>query len=299
VWIQKRFGSGICAVIERNENKVSEPSLLVTLSGLGQAMSEKNYLFSNLRKRLALRDQWVVQFDYRGYGDSCGELHDATLQTMLSDALEVLQAVTANVSPQKIYFVGNMLGAVIAQQAALEWEQRTNIPCIPILISPLLKKMPDYRRLFSQQAIKLLDSDGYVDSQLLVPGYDYYTLNDFNWEQYQYFAALGAHMLYLHGQCIAKELLEQLNEVNPLELFNQSLHGVHLINGEQDQETIQLSAEIKDAKVYTLADVRHFYNHPKAMDQLIDIIQSIVETENKQILINHECEKGWGEHAND
>lgn len=52
MWKQRWLGKNkeICGLIEYGSNECD--SLVVTFPGLGQAMSEKNYLFSNLRKHL-------------------------------------------------------------------------------------------------------------------------------------------------------------------------------------------------------------------------------------------------------
>jgi len=276
MWEQRRFGAdqAIFAVIEHPE--AARTDLIVTLSGLGQAMSEKNYLFSNLRKRLASKQKWVLQFDYRGHGDSAGELGDASLATMVSDTLEVLATVTKEHEPQRIFLVGNALGAVVAQTVSLEWEQHSGILCCPILISPPLS-LAHSSEVFPDAIRKQWRKEGSLDSQLLIPGYDYYTLSDFNMEQYRYVTKLGAHLLYLHGQCIGYSLLEELDKLDPLRLFSQNEQRINLICGEDDKETIELALNyLPNATLHQLSGVAYYHQHPAAMDNLIDIIETIV-----------------------
>ncbi|MBO8162733.1 MAG: alpha/beta fold hydrolase [Brevibacillus sp.] len=278
MWTQMRFGvdQGIFGLVEKTPRPGQKQPLIVTLAGLGQAMSEKNYLFSNMRKRLAYEGRWVVQFDYRGYGDSYGELGQATLSTMLEDAQVVLKTVTASEQPSKLYLVGNALGAVIAKQLAVVWEEEHGIPSIPILISPPLKKLPPSSAVFPAEVLARLAQDGYVDSQLLVPGHDYYTLSDFCPNQYEYFTALGAHMLYLHGQCIGSGMIADLDRLDPPALFGQGNDICPLICGEHDDETARLARQMGRFRLYQLSGVTYYHQHPAAMDQLIGIVQSIV-----------------------
>jgi pimeloyl-ACP methyl ester carboxylesterase len=284
MWTQRRFDrdKGIFAIEEKPDHAIPK-ELILTLPGLGQAMSEKNYFFSNLRKRLAMQEHWVIQFDYRGLGDSYGELGEANLSTMLSDTLEVLSSVTKDYYPERVFLIGNALGAFIAQRAAIKWEEGTGIMCIPILISPPLEKLPRYQTIIPSKALQLLKLGEAIDSQQLVPGFDYYTLEDFDSKQYQYFTSLGAHMLYLHGQCIGKSMLEDLNDIgDPVELFNRNLHGVHVICGELDTITQEKAKGIQDCKLHLLKNVTHYYRHPSAMDQAISIVESLINDSKKE-----------------
>jgi pimeloyl-ACP methyl ester carboxylesterase len=278
MWKQIRFGAdqGIAGIVERPDKLDASLPLIMTFPGLGQAMSEKNYLFSNLRKRLAEERLWCVQFDYRGCGDSEGELGQTSIASMVADALQVLSDVTEEQQPSKIYLAGHALGAVIAQKVALLWEERTGIECRPILISPPLAQLPAACDVFPQCAIADLEKEGQVDSKLLVPGDDYYTLSDFDRKHYDYISVLGAHLLYLHGQFIGKSLLDELDELDPLALFNQNAHGLHILCAEQDSVNRQLAERIKQAEVLSFGHGTHFYRHPAAMDHTVELICKIV-----------------------
>ncbi|UFJ42412.1 alpha/beta hydrolase [Brevibacillus humidisoli] len=283
MWTQVRFGGdqGIYGVVEKAEQSSGPQPLVISFAGLGQAMSEKNYLFSNMRKRMAEYGQWFVQFDYRGYGDSYGELGDASLTSMLEDARDVLEQVTSVEQPSKIYLVGNALGAIIAQELALWWEEKKNIPCLPILISPPLQMLPHSTEIFAADDLARIAAEGKIDSQQLVPGYDYYTLSDFRPDQYEYVTRLGAHLLYLHGQCVGKKMIEQLDQLDPAELFRKSGRICPLICGENDELTIQLAEQLGVFHLHLLSGVTYYHQHPAAMDQLIAIVQSIVREDLK------------------
>lgn len=279
MWKQIRFGDdqGIFGIEEKPEQLLPDCPLIITLAGLGQAMSEKNYFFSNLRKELAKVGSWVIQFDYRGHGDSYGELQHVTISSMVADTLEVLAAVLKKKAPKYIYFVGHALGAVVAQKAALEWEERTKIKCVPVLISPPLKKLPLSHDMFDLSALENLKRVGYTDSQLLVPGSDYYTLSDFDKNQLNYITRLGGHLLYLHGQCLSLGMIEEIDELNPIELFNSNRNGVAIVCGEQDKENIALTSKIRNAYLKVIEGTFYYHQHPKAMDLfvawLVDYLQ--------------------------
>lgn len=274
MWKQVRFGSdqAMAGIIASPRSAKVPSTLLITLPGFGQAMSEKNYFFSNLRKRLSEEGQWCVQFDYRGCGDSEGELGQVTIASMVNDTLEVLDEVTAAQTPTRVYLAGHALGAVVAQQAALAWERRTGIPCCPILLSPLLAKLPAARDIVPAAAYALLGHNGQLDSKQLFPGDDYYTLSDFDPQAFAYVTALGAHLLYLHGQCVSKGLLDELDELDPIALYNSNLHGVYLLCGEQDEQSLELAQQIERVTLKTFRHGTHFHRHPAAMDEAVEAI---------------------------
>lgn len=274
MWHQMKFGSNK-DLYGIEEKGTENESLIITLPGLGQAMSEKNYLFSNLRKFLAQENKWVVQFDYRGFGDSIGELGEASISTMIEDTMEVLNTVTRSSKPRKIYLIGNALGAIVALEVAIKLRIDKRVKCIPILISPPLQKHPSITEIFSAEVLYKLKKDKYLDSQLLVPGYDYYTLSDFNEEQYNFFISFGAHMLYLHGQCISYTMLEQLEKIDTLALIKK-IENLYIIIGEKDKESYELVKKSTQTKVYQLKDVLYYYEHPAAMDKLIILLRNII-----------------------
>ncbi|MBU8772112.1 serine aminopeptidase domain-containing protein [Cytobacillus oceanisediminis] len=284
MWQQTRFGTKgeIFGIIEKPYKLSSQNSLVVTFPGLGQAMSEKNYLFSNLRKRLSAIGQWQLQFDYYGHGDSYGELGDVTITSMVDNSIEVINSVVKDNKPKCIYLVGNALGAVIAQKVANMLEYTLNITCVPILISPPLN-LPKVMDVLEKEIIEKIEREGKLDSQLLVPGYDYYTLSDFDIDKYKYFTSLGAHMLYLHGQCISKNMLDELEQLNPFEIIFGSKQCGYIIFGEKDNESINKSMNLSKFKKFSLKNVMYYYQHPSAMDELIDLIQLIIKKNEKEL----------------
>jgi pimeloyl-ACP methyl ester carboxylesterase len=280
MWVQKKFGAleQIYGIEEFSSGM--DEILVVTFAGLGQSMSEKNYLFSNLRKKFAEFGLWFVQFDYRGHGDSAGELGEASLSTMVSDALVVLEDVTRDRKPKCIYLVGNALGAIISMHTALHFREITKIHCNPLLISPPLAKIPKSFDIIPAETLNQLREDKAIDSKLLFPGSDYYTLSNFDLQQYDYCQRLGGHMLYLHGQRLSWDLISEIDQIDLHKLIQSYGERIHAIFGEQDHENL-LDCETSNLVVTsTLPGVRYFFQYPAAMDVLIETICSIVNERN-------------------
>ncbi|MFD2673326.1 alpha/beta hydrolase [Marinicrinis sediminis] len=289
MWRQVRFGRQLemTGLEERPERGRENLPLVVTLSGLGQAMSEKNYLFSQLRKRLADRRQWVVQFDYRGHGDSQGELGEVSLSTMVADTLQVLHELTRQTTPPAIYLVGHALGAVVALQVTSIWNSRTGADtsvettshpsptsgpslAIPVLISPPPLERADVYALFPPDALKKAETVGAIDARELIPGEDYYTFSDLDADQVQVIQQLGAHLLYLHGQRISSTMIHDWAQLNMQALYEAQRVPIHLLHGVEDEVSSALTTHVQaDIRLCPFQPGRNFYHHPAAMDDLI------------------------------
>ncbi|MCK6259462.1 alpha/beta hydrolase [Fictibacillus sp. KIGAM418] len=291
MWKQHTFGkkSEIYGVIEYGSKECD--TLTISFPGLGQAMSEKNYLFSNLRKVLGQSGQTCVQFDYRGHGDSFGELGDYSLNSMIEDGLTVMQDCYKQFRPKTIYLIGNGIGSFVASRLSkLCWEY-FSINAKVICISPPLFKFPKASELFSKVSLAVLEQNGAIDSQVLIPGYDYYTLSDFDNAQYQFVTSLGGHMLYLHGQKLSYELIQELNEFDLKEEL-QTVKDVTILLGEHDNEGLEQIHSLPHAKVDTLDHVKYFYQHPAAMDQLIEKVTKLVKQKAPSFISNRVMDQG-------
>ncbi|MDM5335850.1 alpha/beta hydrolase [Fictibacillus enclensis] len=279
MWHQTKFGTyqEMVGILQEPEDFTSEAHyLIVMLPGLGQAMSEKNYLFSNIRKKLAPLGHTVVQFDYRGHGDSQGELGETSLVTMTEDTLTVIMEMLSRRSYEKIFLIGNKLGAIVSYLTLHHLERFTPIEKVLISISPPVEKLPQSTELFPSLILQKLQQEGKLDASQLVPGEDYYTLSDFNEAQYNYFISLGAHMLYLHGQFISYVLLQQLDHLLLPEVYQTTKREKHFIFGEKDMGNIERTKGLSDVKTHVIPNITYFFQHPKAMDDLIGKVLDIV-----------------------
>jgi pimeloyl-ACP methyl ester carboxylesterase len=276
LWRQRKFGkkNEIYGLVEYGNEECE--TLVISFPGLGQAMSEKNYLFSNLRKVLSRKGQAYVQFDYRGHGDSLGDMGESSLKSMIEDGLIVIQECILEFHPKMIYLIGNGMGCFVASRLSKLCQDYFSVHAKVICVSPPLIKLPKSSDLFSEEALAVLEQDKALDSQLLIPGYDYYTLSDFDKDQFEFVISLGGHMLYLHGQRLSYELINELNEIDMLmELKNVS--DLTIILGELDNDGLNQTSHLPNGEVELLGNVKYFYQHPAAMDQLIDKINELVK----------------------
>ncbi|WP_335690066.1 alpha/beta hydrolase [Cytobacillus firmus] len=245
-------------------------TLVVTLPGLGQAMSEKNYMFSNLRKCLEANNVMHIQFDYHGHGDSFGDLGDASITTMTSDGKTVINSLLREYDTiNQLILIGNALGSVIALNLSTFFENRLKVKTI--LISPPVN-IPRSKEIFSKETLEELKYEGKLDSQQLIPGYDYYTLSDFDPDQHEYITKLGSHLLYLHGQNISYDMIQEIDEVNILGQITNLKSEIEIIIGENDKETLLILNNLPRINTCLLNNVKYYYQHPAAMDQLIELI---------------------------
>lgn len=269
MWKQVRFGSRgeIAGIIEEY---AMYADIIITLPGLGQSMNEKNYLFSVLRKNLQKVN--IIQFDYRGHGDSYGDLSSTTIQSMTDDALCVVIENIKKYKPRHVYLVGHALGAIISQRIA-SYIQSTGLNVTNIMISPPTKELPRIQDLFEEMTLKFMKNEGTIELTQLVKGEDYYSLSDFNYKQVEYFKILGAHIINLHGQQISFDLLKDFDEISLSSIYKLNDWETYFIIGEK----CLVNEKIRGVgEIFILDGVSYYYEHPKALDQIIIYVKEII-----------------------
>lgn len=265
-------------------SKVRSNVLVVTLAGFGQAMSEKNYLHSTLRKHLVLNhNHTVLQFDYRGHGDSEGELGDVCLDTMVADAFSVIHTFLARATYRLVVLIGHALGGLIASQVAPKLEEAFSLPIQIVMVSPVVQKLPQSHEVFAQEVLSLLEKEQKVDSQILCPGYDYQTFADFDMRQVEYFTRLGAYMLYLHGQCISFRFLKQLDRLDPAQLIRSCKYPLTFFIGANEAQDLCSISSLDHVHTVLIPNVTYFYEHPLAMDFIIDSLGNLIDRWTLQV----------------
>ncbi len=78
---------------------------------------------------------YILRFDCRGYGDSQGDIEDATLETQITDTIKAIDLLKDRFGIEKISLLGLRLGGTIATLIA---EQDSRIDKL-ILWSPIIK----------------------------------------------------------------------------------------------------------------------------------------------------------------
>jgi len=276
MWLQKRYGINGegCAIVHKADR---EGRLVVTLPGLGQTMSEKCYLFSGLRQYLAREPVSFLQLEYRGHGDSDGDLEQVTISTMIEDAVSAVGGlIKEGFTPTTIILVGHALGSYIAMKSIPVLKNTTSAKYVPILISPPLSS-PAYSNILHREGLQELDRNGIASVEALVPGSNYFTLSDFELSQLEFMARLGGHMTQLHGQKLSKCFLDECNTIDLIHLANTYTEKCYLIVGEEDGRYEGISTKLPAQAIYKITDVEYIFEHPTAIDQAIEIMGSIIK----------------------
>ncbi|MGN7401984.1 alpha/beta fold hydrolase [Cytobacillus praedii] len=269
MWKQVRFGSRgeIAGIIEEY---AMYADMVITLPGFGQSMNEKNYLFSVLRKKLQKVN--IIQFDYRGHGDSHEDLSSTTIQSMTDDALCVVIENIKKYKPRHVYLIGHALGAIISHRIA-SYIQSTGLNVTTIMISPPTKELPRFQDLFEEMTLKFMKNEGTIELTQLVKGEDYYSLSDFNYKQVEYFKILGAHIINLHGQQISFDLLKDFDEISLSSIYKLNDWDTYFIIGEK----CLVNEKIRGVgEIFILDGVSYYYEHPKSLDQIIIYVKEII-----------------------
>lgn len=121
------------------------------------------YFFAEL---LANRDIPSLRFDYRGTGDSEGNLADASIDSMIADTMTAVQVARAELQVDNVILLGLRLGGAIALRAS------TELPIVNscILWNPVLDGASYYRQLIRTEKITNLsisqNSRAYSESSI-------------------------------------------------------------------------------------------------------------------------------------
>lgn len=93
--------------------------------GLGGNKVGRNRLYVRLARRLTEVGIAAFRFDFRGAGDSSGELHEATMQSQVQDILHVLEYLSNSppIDANRLALFGRSLGGALAVQAASQWQK--------------------------------------------------------------------------------------------------------------------------------------------------------------------------------
>lgn len=285
MWEQRRFGpsGGLFGIVELPCPGHFPSPLVLFLPGLGQSSTEKNYLFTRLRHLLATKGCTCVQFDYYGHGDSDGDLSDVTLSSMVSDTVHVMSAMLSLHTPPTVILIGNGLGSAIAIKAAHNLNKEIPPEQVQhILINPPLQPIYKVFHKVDLQKFKRSARGGSIPCTKLIPGNNYYTYRDFPSDRLDYFLQLGSQITNLHGQSVSMQLLQELEQLNSLQLLQNTPIPVHIILGDKHPH-LQTVKHIPTARLYALSNVQYFFQSPHAHDELLMKVIEIVGTNHYPI----------------
>ena len=96
----------------------SRPLGFVFCAPLGQEYVRVHRALRQLADQLATNGAHVLRFDYRGTGDSYGELEDAAVSAWLEDAANAVEELKALGSLNRVSVMGLRFGALIASHLA-------------------------------------------------------------------------------------------------------------------------------------------------------------------------------------
>jgi pimeloyl-ACP methyl ester carboxylesterase len=164
-------GSRLFAMAHRPTNAVAGAPGVVICHPYGEEKQLSEPVLVRCARSLARDGFPVMRFDCRGYGDSQGELEDATIGTQIADTLAAARMAREVLQVEHVVFLGLRFGASVAVRAA----ERDPIGAGLVLWSPIVKGS-DYvnemirKRLFADVFEKRTPSRERVLEELAVEG---------------------------------------------------------------------------------------------------------------------------------
>lgn len=119
----------ILGVLHLPSNITEKIPAILFCHGLAGNKVGKQRLFVSLAKRLAEKGIAVLRLDFRGAGDSEGEIEDMTVETQVSDAIEGLKWLSMQdyIDTDRIGIFGRSFGGTIAVIAAQKFKNIKSI----------------------------------------------------------------------------------------------------------------------------------------------------------------------------
>ena len=124
-------GKKIFAILHLPKN-ATNPPLVVICPGFAGSKIGKHRVFVSIAEALTKKGVAVLRFDYRGSGDSEGSFSELTIDSQVSDVIEVVEFIKRgkySLDASRIGLLGRSLGGMIATLAASKLE---NIKCMTL-----------------------------------------------------------------------------------------------------------------------------------------------------------------------
>ena len=141
----------ICGILSRPSN-VKDYPLVIFLHGFATDKDEVGGFYVKLAEALAKKNIASFRFDFRGFGESEGCSQESSVNSMIEDAVDVVQEFKKNNSSiTGISLVGFSLGAAVAMLST-KYIECTNL----ILISPALNLEKDFTQFLGKSNFEQL-----------------------------------------------------------------------------------------------------------------------------------------------
>ncbi|MCK4258490.1 MAG: alpha/beta fold hydrolase [Halanaerobiales bacterium] len=241
--------------------KISNNSraMLIFLPGFCQTKTGSYFMFMELLKNYKTLNG--ISFDYRGHGESTGDLVDVKYTTLLEDGKHIIEYAFEKKLKNKIFLVGSGIGGSIA----LELAENSNIDGV-ILIGPYLKYKDELKDFVDQDTYIQFKKDNVIDTNDLGNWDESINLNE-------YFLQLGQHANRVRGQLISYDFFESLNQIKSLKVLQRLQKPVKIFVGDYIPEFLSLS----DERIEQIEGADLLFSHPQWRDYIYQSINKWVD----------------------
>ncbi|WP_155610630.1 alpha/beta hydrolase [Paenibacillus woosongensis] len=240
------------------ENSKCNNTWIIGIHGLFQDKCESWFLLSKLARMARELDVSVCRFDFRGSGDSTGDLMDLSLRDFFEDGALIINYVSENYKPSKIILLGVGFGCLVATKLAID----AGINDI-ILINPTFEPVFDYELGLTESARFMLEQTGTLDLNRNAIVEEWL-------EKLHYSGSLYWNVL---GSQISKRLLQEIKHANLRDYFLTSevcnwLVVLSVVNEQAIQTVSELVKRSKNGRLCCI-DSDPLFTHPKAQSEVV------------------------------
>lgn len=216
----------------------------------GQEYMRAHRAFRQLANLLSRKGYHVIRFDYRGTGDSSGELESVTVTDWIEDAKLAVQELKESAQIDKVSMVGLRLGGVVAASCASEEKLLDKL----VLWDPSLSGQSYEQELLDEIDKPDVEPWNFVDE---------------------------SGVLHFNGFPLTPDFLGDLRQYDLLDLSFGSLATFHVVSHESDNSSkLKSSWQNNPGYKYCLAPAPGDWNYVDTFGGILlpqPVIQSIVD----------------------
>ncbi len=258
---------GILSLPDHVEAHAELLSATLLLHGFGTDKNEVNSVFTAMSSLLIEKNIVCLRIDFRGFGESDGLTENASMDTMLEDALAAFDYLSQlpYVNRHSVGMVGFSLGAAIAMLVA------NQVPCRALaLLSPALNLKQDFTTFLGQKIMDdLRQCQDFIEIEL-------------PWRNIR----------------IGRAFYDALLSHHPLASIKHYEGSLFCMAGDQDfsrenAESIYREAISPAKSIQIIKNADHILSRPDGSTELLNATSAIAGWLKENLPINHTQDSVW------
>lgn len=248
------------------QNQKEDNNWILCCHGLVQDKCESWFLFSKIAQAAVDIDFSVFRFDFRGHGDSTGDLINITTNDLYQDLVFVIEYIRKTYHPKNLILLGMGYACNLVCKVANEM----NLDKV-IMINPSAKPIFNYKEALTGEAKKELEENHYL--AMNAAKIDYSCLEKIHYS--------GSIHWNICGVRIGFDLIQEMSKVQLRDIINDGskLQWYAVISNEkkQEEEFFQNLLQTNQSGQLEIIKGDPLFTHPKLQTKVVAIVKGWLE----------------------